>query len=105
MPSPPPKPATPTYYRPSEVAAILQCSEWWVKEQARNKRIPYSWIAGSYRFTAQHIEDIVLLFERRPTADKADTGAQHTRRSRTTADSQVIQLRARRPQRARRAAS
>jgi Helix-turn-helix domain len=39
-----------TYHRPAEVAAMLRCSEWWIKEQARKRRIPYARIGGSYRF-------------------------------------------------------
>ena len=54
------------YYRPNEVAKMLRCSEWWVKEQARKRRIPYSWIGGSYLFTDEHILEIVKLFETRP---------------------------------------
>jgi hypothetical protein len=46
---------------------MLRCSEWWVKEQARNRRIPYCWIGGSYRFTGEHLAEIVRLFEVRPT--------------------------------------
>src|SRR3954464_10623409 len=60
-----------TFYRPAEVAAMLRCSEWWVKEQARNRRIPYSWIGGSYLFTQEHIAEIVRVFEVRPTAHVA----------------------------------
>jgi hypothetical protein len=52
-----------TFYRPAEVAALLRCSEWWVKEQARRRRIPYAWIGGSYLFTAEHIAEIVRRFE------------------------------------------
>lgn len=37
-----PGPAVATYYRPAEVAAMLRCSVWWVKEQARRRRIPFS---------------------------------------------------------------
>jgi excisionase family DNA binding protein len=50
-------------YRPAEVAELLGCSEWWVKEQARKRRIPYSRIGGSYRFTAEHLAEIVRLHE------------------------------------------
>ncbi|GIH03384.1 hypothetical protein Rhe02_14510 [Rhizocola hellebori] len=50
----------------ADVARMLGCSEWWVKEQARKRRIPYSFIGGSYRFTNGHVEEIVRLFERRP---------------------------------------
>src|SRR3954463_10253579 len=64
-----PASAPATFYRPAEVAAMLRCSEWWIKEQARNRRIPYSWIGGSYLFTEEHIAEIVRLFEVRPTTD------------------------------------
>jgi hypothetical protein len=59
-----------TYYRPADVALMFKCSEWWVKEQARKRRIPYSWIGGRYLFTDEHIVEIVRLFEVRP-ADTA----------------------------------
>ena len=45
---------------------MLRCSEWWVKEQARRRRIPFCWIGGSYLFTEEHIAAIVRLFEVRP---------------------------------------
>ena len=56
----------PTFYRPADVAAMLHCSQWWVKEQARKRRIPYCWIGGSYRFTPEHVAEIARLFEVRP---------------------------------------
>jgi hypothetical protein len=65
-----PTPDLSGFYRPAEVATMLRCSEWWVKEQARKRRIPYSWIGGSYLFTAEHIAEIVRRFEVQPT----DTG-------------------------------
>ncbi len=54
------------YYRPAEVARLLRCSEWWVKEQARRRRIPFCWIGGSYLFTEEHVAAIVRLFEVHP---------------------------------------
>jgi excisionase family DNA binding protein len=64
------------YYRPAEVAKLLRCSEWWIKEQARRRRIPYAWIGGSYLFTAEHVNEIVRLFEIRPTGEAPMTGRQ-----------------------------
>jgi hypothetical protein len=66
-----PAPAPTAFYRPAEVAALLRCSEWWVKEQARHRRIPYAWIGGSYLFTAAHVAEIVRRFEVQPV----DNGA------------------------------
>jgi hypothetical protein len=86
---------------------MLRCSEWWVKEQARRRRIPYSWIGGSYLFTQEHITEIVRLFEVRPTAS---TAAPRAAAAASPHDSDpvappVIQLRARVPRRARAAAT
>jgi hypothetical protein len=61
-----PAPAPTAFYRPAEVAALLRCSEWWVKEQARRRRIPYAWIGGSYLFTPEHVAEIVRRFEVQP---------------------------------------
>jgi hypothetical protein len=54
------------FYRAADVARRLHCSAWWVKEQARRRRIPYCWIGGSYRFTEEHISQIARLFEVEP---------------------------------------
>jgi hypothetical protein len=92
--------ARPVLHRAADVARILGCSEWWVKEQARNRRIPYSWIGGSYRFTDQHITEIVRLFEVRPV--EARVPAQRsTMQAGDTEGSPVSYLKARTPRRAR----
>jgi hypothetical protein len=54
-------------YTAAEVASALRCSAWWVKDQARRRRIPHCWVAGSYRFTDEHLAEIRRLLERRPT--------------------------------------
>ena len=56
----------PALYRPAEVAVLLRCSEWWVKEQARRRRIPYIRAGGRYLFTAEHVAEIVRRLEVRP---------------------------------------
>src|SRR5215831_12757892 len=101
-----PAPDHPAYYRPAEVAAVLRCSAWWVKEQARRGRIPYSWIGGGYLFTDEHIAEIVRLHEVRPTEPAAATGPTPRRSVSLPADAgaTVVQLRARPPRRARTAA-
>lgn len=91
-------------HRPAEVAKILRCSEWWVKEQARKGRIPFSWIGGSYRFTNEHVAEIVRLFERRPATHtpphRATPASRHGQPERAEP---ALQLTARRPRRARNA--
>jgi hypothetical protein len=55
----------PIFYLPIDIAKILRCSEWWVKEQARKGRIPFCWIGGGYRFTPDHLDEIARVFERK----------------------------------------
>jgi hypothetical protein len=103
-----PEPATVAFYRPAEVARMLRCSEWWVKEQARQRRIPYSWIGGSYLFTAEHVAEIIRRFEVRPepVADTvpAVVPARRARASDPDSGGDLVQLRARTPRRSRSAA-
>ena len=93
-------------YLPRDVARLLKCSEWWVKEQARRRRIPFCWIGGGYRFTPEHVAEIIRLFERRATHAEVipiEVRRVHRRRPirRTTAGS--AGLTARIPPRSRRA--
>src|ERR1043165_3549089 len=105
MPSP--QSAEEALYLPAEVAALLRCSTWWVKEQARRERIPFIWIGGGYRFTAEHVKQIVALFERRPTGEPAAPLATQPRERfrRTTNQGAIAQLTARPPRRRRQAAA
>jgi excisionase family DNA binding protein len=75
----------PKLLTPRDVAKALKCSEWWVKEQARKGRIPFSWIGGSYRFTHEHLHEIIRVFERRPVAaaSEAVTAQRRSPRTRT----------------------
>lgn len=56
-------------YTAAEAAVILRCSSWWIKEKARQRRIPFSWIGGSYRFSEEHLSEIVRIFEVLPDVD------------------------------------
>ena len=56
----------PHLFTPAEVAETLGCSAWWLKEQARRRRIPFTKPGGAYRFTAEHVAEIIALFEVRP---------------------------------------
>ena len=73
----------PDLYRPHQIAKVLGCSEWWVKEQARKRRIPFAWIGGSYRFTDEHLAEIIRLYEVRPATGGPEPAA--TRRTPRTA--------------------
>ncbi|MER7412975.1 helix-turn-helix domain-containing protein [Streptomyces cacaoi] len=94
----------PCLYTALEVATALRCSEWWVKEQARQRRIPFIKSGGAYRFTRAHVDEIFALLEERPTSGTlAPTPS--TRRPSAKAGAPVTRLQARRPSRARRAAA
>ncbi len=95
--------ASAIFYRPAEVAQMLRCSEWWVKEQARRRRIPYSWIGGSYLFTPEHVAEIVRRFEVKPTdmGEPAPPAGRSVRRSADEQTEPAVRLRARVPRRAR----
>jgi len=86
------------------VARILGCSEWWVKEQARRRRIPYCWIGGSYRFTNEHMTEIARIFEVRPDDTPAVPVARQPARPAAEEAGLVVRLTARRPRRSRNAA-
>ncbi|MFD8483214.1 helix-turn-helix domain-containing protein [Kitasatospora sp. NPDC059673] len=58
--------ALPTLFQPADVAKALGKSEWWVKEQARRGRIPFTKPGRAYRFTAEQVAEIVRLYEARP---------------------------------------
>lgn len=95
----------PPSYSAAEVATSLGCSEWWVKEQARRRRIPFLRSGGGYRFTSDHVREIFHILEERPSPASAIAGEVVTRR-RTTAQpvGPAVSLHARRPRRARNAA-
>jgi len=89
---------------PSEAAKRLRCSEWWLKDQARKRRIPFAWVSGSYRFSDDHISEIVLLFEVRPATDHAGRSSPvrvPCKRTAHRGGQPVAQLKARTPPRAR----
>lgn len=91
-------------HRPADVAAILRCSEWWVKEQARKRRIPYAWIGGGYRFTDEHVAAIIQAAEVLPGSVAPPAAAPvPVRRPEPAAVvvEPVTRLRARTPRRAR----
>jgi hypothetical protein len=95
-------PALPPVYLPSDIAKALHCSEWWVKEQARRGRIPFTKPGGSYRFTAEHFAEIMRIFESRPAESRDAAPAAQAPRRRTAATAvSTTSLKARTPRRAR----
>lgn len=95
----------PPVYLPRDIAKALHCSEWWVKEQARRGRIPFSKPGGRYRFTAEHFAEILRIFESRPADSGSTVAAAATptrRRQAVQVAAPVTRLKARTPRRAQR---
>ncbi|MFI9254081.1 helix-turn-helix domain-containing protein [Streptomyces sp. NPDC053069] len=67
----------PRLYRPEEIADTLGCSAWWVKDRARRRLIPHTRVGRAYRFTAEHLAEIIRLYEQRP-AQPAPAAARAT---------------------------
>ena len=55
-----------------EAASILRVKPSWLERQAAARRIPFTMLGGSYRFTADHLIAIIRQFEQRPTAQITD---------------------------------
>ncbi len=51
-----------------EAAIILRVKPSWLERQAAARRIPFTMLGGSYRFTADHLMAIIRQFEQHPTA-------------------------------------
>ncbi|MEV5600242.1 helix-turn-helix domain-containing protein [Streptomyces sp. NPDC052299] len=64
----------PRLYRPEDVATVLGCSAWWVKDRARRRLIPFVRVGRAYRFSGEHLAEIILMNEEGP-----DRSSQHSR--------------------------
>ncbi|MFE7662028.1 helix-turn-helix domain-containing protein [Streptomyces celluloflavus] len=65
-PTPHTEAVLPRLYVPEEVAAVLGCSAWWVKDRARWRLIPFTRVGRAYRFTVEHLAEIIRMHEARP---------------------------------------
>lgn len=53
----------PRTYTAEQAADIIGCKASWLKRLARERKISYEWIGGSYKFTAAQIEAIIAFCE------------------------------------------
>ena len=88
-------------HTPEVVAGVLGCSAWWVKEQCRKGRIPFTKLGGAYRFTSDHVAEIIEIFEERPTGAhlQQDRGSTVRRLAQVQTTASTSKLRARPPRR------
>ena len=68
-----------------EAATILRVKPSWLERQAAARRIPFTMLGGSYRFTADHLMAIIRQFERRPMPETTENSERPITR-RTTAE-------------------
>ncbi|MFJ2893877.1 helix-turn-helix domain-containing protein [Streptomyces sp. NPDC087218] len=73
-PTSPAEAGLPRLYVPEEVAAVLGCSAWWVKDRARRRLIPFTRVGRAYRFSDEHLAEIIRMHEERPAVNAQRTG-------------------------------
>lgn len=55
-------------YTAEEAAVILRVKKSWLERQAAARKIPFSMLGGSYRFSSVHLAAIVQMYEQAPAA-------------------------------------
>ncbi|WP_369076797.1 helix-turn-helix domain-containing protein [Paractinoplanes rishiriensis] len=63
----------PTLLTAEEAATILRVRPSWLERQAAKRKIPFSMLGGCYRFTADHLMQIVAIFEASPDQPSEET--------------------------------
>ncbi|MDR6438769.1 hypothetical protein J2790_003936 [Paenarthrobacter nicotinovorans] len=60
------------FFEPAEAAALMRCSEGWLRDGAAAGRFPHAcWGKGKIVFTSEHIAEIARLSEILPGAHRA----------------------------------
>ena len=63
------------FFEPAEAAALLKCSESWLREGAASGEFPHAiWGKGKIIFTSEHLVEIAHLREVRIRRDSVSTG-------------------------------
>ena len=75
-------------YTAEEVAEILRVKKSWLERQAAARKIPFTMLGGSYRFTFAHLAAIVQMHEEAPTPP-AETRCRGTSSRRSTGQDPV----------------
>jgi hypothetical protein len=56
-------------YTADEAAIMLRVKPRWLKRQAAARKVPFTMLAGSYRFSARHLEEIMRMHEKAPKSN------------------------------------
>ena len=101
--TPPLDPAHFEIFTTAEAAAILKVKESWLEKRAAARQIPFTMLGGGYRFSSQHIQQIICAFEVSPppvdasTIQPAPAVGRRRREPVDTPDPRVVPLRPRTP--------
>ena len=90
----------PTLLTSKEAAAILRVKASWLERQAASRKVPFSMLGGCYRFTTEHLAQIVEIFEATPrfsTAEAPVSASPRRRRQPELPPPGLTPLRARKP--------
>jgi excisionase family DNA binding protein len=90
----------PVVHTAAEAASILRVKESWLQRQAAARKVPFTMLGGCYRFTAEHLKEIVRLNEQVPLT-LADAESDRPRRKRRAPESETGSVSALRPRTAR----
>ena len=72
-------------YTADEAAFMLRVKPRWLKRQAAARKVPFTMLAGSYRFSARHLEEITRMHEKAPEpAGSSEVPRQRPHRHRAT---------------------
>lgn len=63
----------PVVHTMTEAASILRVKESWLEKQAAARKIPFTMLGGCYRFTAEHLAEIIRLNEQVPSTPVAES--------------------------------
>jgi len=63
----------PALHTAEEAARLLKVKQSWLERQAAARKVPFAMLGGSYRFTDEHLAEIVRINEVTPAqpADRA----------------------------------
>jgi excisionase family DNA binding protein len=70
----------PALYTAAEAAAILRVKPSWLERQAARRKVPFTMLGHSYRFTPDHLAAIVEMHETGPADTVAVTVSSASRR-------------------------
>lgn len=70
------------FFEPAEAAALMRCSEGWLRDGAAAGRFPHAcWGKGKIVFTSEHIAEIARLSEILPDTHQASNAREGSQTS------------------------